>query len=193
MICPDTLTAGLETAFTRIQRERMKDIPLLNPALEVQAVGFSVWEDCCLGVLITPWFMNLMLLPLAGDAWAALPPGTRINQSFPSGTYEFILGEEAGIGRYLMCSLFSPVFEFQNQAAAVATAEAVLEGLMDDAHRDAVSTRAREIRRIWRGEDEATASVTAGEETTRPVLGERIRKPISRRDLLRGAFLGGKE
>ena len=57
MICPDT----------RIQRERMADIPLLNPALEVQAVGFSVWEAYCLGVLITPWFMNLMLLPLAGD------------------------------------------------------------------------------------------------------------------------------
>ena len=125
MICPDTLSAGLKTAFTRIQRERMADMPLLNPALKVQAVGFSVWEEYCLGVLITPWFMNLMLLPLAGDEWAELPSGTRINRSFPSGIYEFILGEEERVGRYLMYSLFSPVFEFQNQEAAVVTAEAV--------------------------------------------------------------------
>ena len=196
MICPDTLSAGLEAAFTRIQRERMADIPLLNSALEVQSVGFSVRESYCLGVLITPWFMNLMLLPLAGDEWAELPSGTRINKSFPSGTYEFILGEEEGVGRYLMCSLFSPVFEFQNQEAAVVTAEAVLHSLMDETRRDDVSSREREISRIWSGEDASTAAVAVagGEEANRPSLEERIQKPISRRDLLRGAFLpGGKE
>jgi len=193
MICPEYLTAGLEDAFTRIQRERMTDVPILNPALRVQAVGFSVREEDCLGVLITPWFMNLMLLPLAGDAWAGLPPGSKIDQAFPSGSYEFILGEEEGIGRYLMCSLFSPVFEFENQAAAVATAEAVLTGLMDEASRAEAGTREGEIRRIWNG-DAGTGSADAagGGEAPRAALEERIRKPISRRDLLRGAFLGGK-
>jgi [NiFe] hydrogenase assembly HybE family chaperone len=193
MICPDYLSVGLETAFTRIQRERMTDVPLLNPALEVQAVGFRVWENYCLGVLITPWFMNLMLLPLAGDVWAELPSGTRINHSFPSGTYEFILGEGEGIGRYLMCSLFSPVFEFQNQEAAVVTAEAVLEGLMDAANRDVVSSREREVRKLWQGEEVATEADADGGTVNRPSLEERIRKPISRRDLLRGVFPGDKE
>jgi [NiFe]-hydrogenase assembly, chaperone, HybE len=51
MICPDTLSAGLDAAFTRIQRERMADTLLLNPVLEVQAVGFGVREDYCPGVL----------------------------------------------------------------------------------------------------------------------------------------------
>ena len=195
MICPEYLSVGLETAFTRIQRERMTGMPVLNQALEVQAVGFRVWENYCLGVLITPWFMNLMLLPLDGDVWAELPSGTKINQSFPSGTYEFILGEEEGIGRYQMCSLFSPVFEFQNQKAAVATAEAVMEGLMDAANRDVVSTREREILKIWGGEEGVAAAVADadGEAASRPSLEERIKKPISRRDLLRGAFLGRKE
>jgi len=193
MICPEHLTAGLEAAFTRIQRERMTDVPILNPALRVQAVGFSVREEYCLGVLITPWFMNLMLLPLDGDAWAGLPPGSKIDQAFPSGSYEFILGEEEGIGRYLMCSLFSPVFEFENQAAAVATAEAVLTGLMDEASRDEAGTREGEILRIWNGAaGTATADAAGGGEAPRAALEERIRKPISRRDLLRGAFLGGK-
>jgi [NiFe] hydrogenase assembly HybE family chaperone len=137
-----------------------------------------------------------MLLPLAGDEWAELPSGTKINKSFPSGTYEFILGEEEGVGRYLMCSLFSPVFEFQNQEAAVVTAEAVLQSLMDETRRDDVSTREREISKIWSGEDASTAAVAVagGEEANRPSLEERIQKPISRRDVLRGAFLpGGKE
>ena len=197
MVCPDTVSAGLEAAFTRIQHERMRDVPLLNPALAVQAVGFRVWEDYCLGVLITPWFMNLMLLPLDGDVWAALPSGTKINQSFPSGTYEFILGEETRIGRYLMYSLCSPVFEFHNQEAAVVTAEAVMEGLMDAENRDVVSVREQEIRKIWRGDKEAAAAVADadadGEAVNRPSLEERIQKPVSRRDLIRGAFLGDKE
>jgi [NiFe] hydrogenase assembly HybE family chaperone len=124
-----------------------------------------------------------------------LPSGTKINRSFPSGTYEFILGEEEGVGRYLMCSLFSPVFEFQNQEAAIVTAEAVLKSLMDETSHDDVSTREREIRTIWSGEDEpgAAVAVADGEDANRPSLEERIQKPISRRDVLRGAFFpGGK-
>jgi [NiFe] hydrogenase assembly HybE family chaperone len=193
MICPEDLSAGMETAFTRIQRERMTGMPLLNPALEVQSVGFRLWENYCLGVLITPWFMNLMLLPLDGNEWEELPSGTKINQSFPSGTCEFILGEEEGIGRYLMCSLFSPVFEFQNQEAAVVMAEAVLQSLMDETSRDEVSTHMRGIRTIWNREDASTAVVAGSEEANRPSLEERIRKPVSRRDVLRGAFLPGGE
>jgi len=193
MTCPESLAAGLEAEFTRIQHERMTDVPMLNPVLQVQAVGFTAREGCCIGVLITPWFMNLMLLSPQGDEWAGLPSGTKINHRFPSGTYEFILGDEERIGHYLMCSLFSPVFEFQNQEAAVATAEAVMEGLMDGTGRDDISTREREIRNIWRGADGATGAVTDGDEANRPTLSERIEKPISRRDLLRGAFLGRED
>ena len=193
--CPEYLTTGLETVFTRIQYERMVDVPLLNPALHVQAVGFRVWEEHCLGVLITPWFMNLMLLPCEGDEWAGLVSGTNMTHCFPSGTYEFILGEEEGIGRYQMCSLFSPVFEFESQDAAVATAEAVMESLMDVANRDDVSTRESDIRKIWNGEDPGTGSEVdeSGGDEDRPSLKERLEKPMSRRDLFRGTFLGGQE
>ena len=182
MICPQYITTGLETAFARIQRERMADMPLLNPALEVKAVGFIEWEDHCLGVLITPWFMNLMLIPREGDEWAEMPSGTKIHHQFPSGHYEFILGEEEGIGRYQMCSLFSPVFEFQSQEAAVATAEAVMQGLMDENNRLDKATAGGQARDIDAGR---------GDETP-PSLTQRIDKPMSRRELLRGAFLGSK-
>ena len=69
-----------------------------------------------------------------------------------------------------------------------------MQSLMDETSRDDVSTREREIQKIWSGEDESTAAVAVagGEAGNRPSLEERIQKPISRRDLLRGAFLGGK-
>lgn len=124
------LAAGLEAAFRRIERERMAGLPFLNPRLAVEAVGFRPWERTSLGVLVTPWSMNLMLLPVEGEQWADHRPGEQGLVRFPSGSHEFILGEEAGIGRYRMCSLFSPVLEFPDQAAAVATARAALEQLL---------------------------------------------------------------
>jgi [NiFe] hydrogenase assembly HybE family chaperone len=195
MSCPAYLTAALEAAFIRIQCERMADVPLLNPDLAVQAVGFRDWEGYCLGVLITPWFMNLMLFPEDGTDWSGLPSGTRINHVFPSGNYAFIHGEEEGIGHYQMCSLFSPVFEFQTQEAAVATAKAVMEGLMDKANRAEIPTQLQEIRKIRGGEDGAPGvdAIAEGEAGQRPTLTERITQPMSRRDILRGAFLAGKK
>lgn len=170
MICPEELSAALEATFVAIQRERMADVPILNPALKVEAVGFRAWDGYCLGVLVTPWFMNFMLLPGNRDEWAGLPSGTRINHVFPSGNYEFILGEEERIGRYQMCSLFSPVFEFQDQEAAVVIAEAVMEGLMDEGNRDGTPTNER---------------------GKMPTPEEVMARPMSRRDWLRGRFSSG--
>ena len=67
----DTLperVATLERAFRQVAETRMQGVPLLNAALQVQAVGFAPLADepgVALGVLVTPWFMNLLRLPLA--------------------------------------------------------------------------------------------------------------------------------
>lgn len=189
MICPEYLIEGLEVQFRRIENERMRDLPLLNPALHVQAVGFQQWNGFCLGVLITPWFMNLMLLPPEGDSWQGSSIGDKQLHQLPSGPYEFILGEEEGIGRYQMCSLFSPVFEFADQATAVATAEAAMDALMRAEHRDTVSTRESEIRQRWQGDaDERAGERESREDEPRPVLRKPHQQPVSRRDLLRGEF-----
>ncbi len=92
-----------------------------------------------------------------------------------------------------MCSLFSPVFDFENQAAAVATAEAVMEGLMDEGNRAGVSTREESIRKIWAGEEVAAeAESIAAEQDGPSALRERVQRPVSRRDMLRGVFAGGR-
>jgi [NiFe] hydrogenase assembly HybE family chaperone len=121
----------LEAVFTRIEKERMADIPVLNTALSVEAVGFRQHGDDWLGVLITPWFMNLMLLPGDASEHESQPSGDTSAIDLPAGRIEFIAGAEDGIGEYRMCSLFSPVFEFGDQATAVETAELVLEGLFE--------------------------------------------------------------
>ena len=123
---------ALEALFEHIAASRMRGVPILNRALRVQAVGFEPVSDAtavAVGVLVTPWFMNLVWLPVdAQDDDLALPGATRErtvgNERFP-----FIGAVEPGFGRYEVCSLFSPMGEFADQDSAVATAQAVLDEL----------------------------------------------------------------
>ena len=67
--------ARLEAVFRDIAATRMEGVPLLHASLQVQAVDFAPEPegDFALGVLVTPWFMNLMRLPLG--AAQVLAPG----------------------------------------------------------------------------------------------------------------------
>lgn len=71
------VAARLEFVFQRIERTAMGGIPILNPALCVSAVGVRQWQGEWLAVLVTPWFMNLVLLPSGdGQADPRVPTGT---------------------------------------------------------------------------------------------------------------------
>lgn len=149
---PDTtvLTSrvnALAFLYQKIATTRMRGIPLLNPALGVEAVGFDQVEcgatddpgridkvqAAAIGVLITPWFMNLVWLPLQQLDYTA-----RVGCKFPryvgSKCFEFIGAHEPEIGGYESCSLFSPVFVFEDHATAVATAWSVLNTLRQSVH-----------------------------------------------------------
>lgn len=127
---PHEIARRFESVFTEIQYERMHDVPILNQNLKVEAVGFQGLDDQVIGVLVTPWFMNLLLID---EAACAASSGDTSSVSFPCGDVEFMHGEEARLGSYRLCSLFSPMFEFEDQEAAVATAAAVLDGMMKPA------------------------------------------------------------
>lgn len=134
---------ALEALFGDIAATRMAGLPVCHPALHVQAVGFAPdpASGGALGVLITPWFMNLVWLPaidpLPGDRQAAvaartvLPVGASRVRMAGSERFEFIGAREEGFGAFEACSLFSPMAEFATQAGAVATAEAVLSLLRE--------------------------------------------------------------
>ena len=74
--------AQLEQTFAQIGSTRMQGVPVLNTLLHVQAVGFEVLAEGDAhrleGILITPWFMNLLRLPLAPAAASSAPePGSK--------------------------------------------------------------------------------------------------------------------
>jgi [NiFe] hydrogenase assembly HybE family chaperone len=123
--------AALEQSFRQVQAQQMQGLPMLNPTLRVEAVGFRHWDAHWLGVLITPWFMNLVLLPRVGALWQPLAERSKRPYRFPAGVYEFIGARHAALGDYQACSLFSPMFDFANQEGARDTARAVLGALFD--------------------------------------------------------------
>lgn len=131
---------ALTALFRDIAQTRMAGLPVLHSGLEVEAVGFEPYaegdthaasEDAAssaMGILITPWFMNLVRFPLLRED---LSSGVGCKQPRMVGgqSFEFIGAHEPGFGSYEACSLFSPMFEFENHDAAKATAIAALIAL----------------------------------------------------------------
>jgi [NiFe] hydrogenase assembly HybE family chaperone len=117
--------ATLEAIYRHIGECSMHDLPIYNHGLAVEAVGFAAHDGAISGILITPWFMNLMLLP-SDEALATRALGSSFSQTFPIGLLDFTVGEIAGLGRIASCSLYSPMFEFADMAAARANAEAAI-------------------------------------------------------------------
>lgn len=156
-------TERLTTDFTEVWHGKMRDVPLVNKALKVEAVGFRAHEGQFLGVLISPWFMNLVLLP-DGQDWSGLVAGAKETIDFPSGAYEFIHNTREMTGGYKACSLFSPMGQFTRQQDAVDVAHAVLSAIFDPANRAETDRRA-DIR-VQREAQLATAAAAEAEDDT---------------------------
>lgn len=129
----NTLADRVETlrrAFARIAETRMADLPLNNPRLEVATVDFRADDEghFALGMLVTPWCMNLLRLPLH-DGVEVLGVGRSGARDIGTRRFDFIGAHEPGLGAFEASSLFSPMLEFANQAAALATAQEALKEL----------------------------------------------------------------
>ncbi len=124
-------------------RTRMAGLPVCHPDLSVAAVGFARWGAAgdaahafsgLLGVLLTPWFMNLVWRPDPGTASAAdWPVGVSRELALGPQRLGFLGAHEPDLGGFASCSLISPLFQFADQAAALATAQAVVDTLSQDA------------------------------------------------------------
>jgi len=119
----------LEAFFTEVWQTRMQGLPILHPALQVEAVAFQHWDNGWLGVMVAPWFMSLLWLPDELDVSLGRL-GDKVTRSLPAGDYEFIVAHEEGIGSYLSCSLCSPMTAFPDHDSARATAAAVMEAIL---------------------------------------------------------------
>lgn len=175
-----------EAAFKEIHAGKMKGVPFVNETLGVKAVGFRVHGGRGLGVLVTPWFMNLILLPGAGEDWSGLRTGEKEMVAFPSGTYEFLAAARPETGPYKACSLFSPMFDFSSMLQAVETAQAVIPALLDPANQ-AEGTRQGEIRRRREAEIEAAERAEA-----EPAAAQEP-SALSRRAIIFGPGIAGSD
>lgn len=120
----------LTRIFAAIAATRMAGLPICNPALQVEALPFRRTADGhWAGLLITPWALNLLCLPGRADTWPAVPAGGKHEWTFPSGDYEFIVADEASLGPYHLCSLFSPALDFASHEQARLTALAAEQAL----------------------------------------------------------------
>lgn len=121
---------AVEEAFFRIQQEHMADVPILNPALSVEAVDFQRWQGHWLGVVVTPWCMSLLLVPGGAENWVSTGENRRRFVKFPAGDFAFLGSEEPELGEYQSCPLFSPMGKFSSQSEATMTARASMIALL---------------------------------------------------------------
>jgi len=125
----DDAVTRLANAYRRAAL-KVKGLPIYNPTLAVEAVGFREHEGRRVGVMVTPWFMNLAVLPSAQDLdnWKS---GNTVRLAFPSGVYDFVVYDLPDAGLVGNCSLFSTMSEFTDheaaQLAAATVANAVFE------------------------------------------------------------------
>jgi [NiFe] hydrogenase assembly HybE family chaperone len=164
----------------RAAAARMAGLAIVNPALEVEAVGFARWNGRWLGVMVTPWAMNLVLLPDDPQAWRALASGAKRRYAFPAGEFEFVGASDPDLGDYQVCSLFSPMDAFADQAAASLVAKLARAALFDPANA---------------AEAEVPAPAAAAGEAPGPLarIERALDAPLSKRGFLRGRFIGGDD
>ena len=124
-----TVVSQLTETFARIASERMRGLPVVNDALQVEAVGFRPWDGRLVGVLIAPWFMNLVVLPGRDGEWDDLADGAKVTWELPSGEYELTVARVEPVGVYQSCALFSSVLDFPDQHMARSIAETVMQEL----------------------------------------------------------------
>jgi [NiFe] hydrogenase assembly HybE family chaperone len=124
----------LAAVYREIHRWAMRDAPICNDALEVEAIGFRDHGDFVVGVIVTPWFAAILAAPSASET---LTPGAALSLRFPAGEVEFHVSALDGFGAIATCSLFSPMAEFADHEAARTAARAALDALFDPHLHDA--------------------------------------------------------
>lgn len=176
----------LDAYFQHVLDVRMRDLPIVNASLQVESCGWQPHESGWLGVLITPWCMNLVLFEDASSAESqseSAPPvqdmrriGESCLRTFPAGAYEFTVNREDEVGTWLSCSLFSPMVDFPEQSFARDVAEKALQALFEPAETTAAT--------------EANASEAAASPlSTEPAPPDaRPPAPMSRREWFRAAL-----
>lgn len=180
----------LEACFKRIEQEQMQGIPLLNHAIEVEAVGFAERQGRLMGVIVTPWFMSILMLPDEEDDWDIETLGHEMRLEFPQKKYDFMFNEFDGVGRCMTFALRSPMTCFNSHEEAVNAAELALAEMMEEKELGEEDMEAERLRRFLKGDESALLKKDDDEDEivadAPPPNADKKPKGLSRRELLRG-------
>lgn len=115
----DDPSAAVVRCFERVHQERMAGLPFINERLQVEVIGMQRIGGDWLAALVTPWSVQLLLLPGGGALWRDVPAGTRRRVVLPVGELEFIADAgEAELAAYQYCPLGNGAEAFADIQAA---------------------------------------------------------------------------
>lgn len=123
-------SASLIAHFEAVWRTRMSDLPFLHPGLSVAAIGFQRHAGDWLGIVVTPWFLNLVLMAGGGTCWQDIPAGERRHVALPCGTLQFLADDDPDIGPYQYCPLIAPVTDLPDMRSACDAAAEALRAVL---------------------------------------------------------------
>ena len=186
-LSPAQAARQLEDCFTKIWKENMVGIQILNNDLVVEAVEFQHWNGRVIGMMVTPWFINLIMLPKEGENWKIDKLGEREKFTFPQKECPVMINEIEEFGYCKTYSLYSPVNDFPNPEAARIAAAIFLRDLLDESKRVETSYCEEQIERYLNKEEMVHRDELKKQFSETP----QIKKEVNRRELLRGKIREG--
>ena len=108
----------------------MADLPLYNDKVAVEAVDFLPFGEIGLGALVTPWFINLVFLPLDPVPYDVNSVGQTVLADLPAGQRSFVLGGDEVTGLFWAHSIMSPLPPKTTHAGAIALARSALASVL---------------------------------------------------------------
>jgi [NiFe] hydrogenase assembly HybE family chaperone len=182
----------VEESYQKIYDENMRDVPIINSCIKIESRGFSLFEKRIIGVIITPWMANLIILPIKNENWQKYEIGKKKTFTFADKSYIFIANEIENIGVCFALSLHSPMFVFKSHEQVIESVDSYLKTFKK---KQKLKTQIDEnlLGKVLRGEktpdinlDDFASIEPVKVKTYNTVTKKRLKTNISRRDLLLG-------
>lgn len=141
-----SLANGIASAYGQAA-EAMRSLPVCNDRIGIEVIGPRRCAHGWIGVAITPWCMNLVLL---ADGAHHRREGMQREIAFPSGSYRFTVAYLEDLPPVEVCSLFSPMEVFPDSECARAVANEALRALLKPVAQDSSAADAPTSRRLSR-------------------------------------------
>lgn len=188
----------IEDYFSKVHQDSMKDMPFINPSIEVCVPTLKeIRKGVFLGSIVTPWFINLVVKIVNYEGLDrheeiySNKVGEKVTLAFPSGSYEFIVNHNNKLGFFYTCALISDMLTLENNDVAVSIAIESTRLVFDEQAKEETD-RQKDIKAISQSEaklvtQEATNDDNNSSQKQKVVavksIEEKIYEPVSRRSI----------